>query len=74
MVCDDWLRIMNECSMLNVEKKFSTIKTICAKVAILIDSSVGNVKYDSLRSLFYVVHCEFFAIRWQNEAEQLYKK
>ena len=56
MICDDWLRIMNECSMLNVEKKFSTIKTICAKVAILIDSSVGNVEYDSLRSLLYVIH------------------
>ena len=50
MICDDWLRIMNECSMLNVEKNFSTLKTICAKVAILIDSSVGNVEYDSLRS------------------------
>ena len=49
MICDDWLRIMNECSMLSVEKNFSTfstIKTICAKVAILIDSSVSNVEYD----------------------------
>ena len=61
MICDDWLRIINECSMPSVEKNFSTLKTICAKVAILIDSSVGNVEYDSLRSLFYVIHREFFA-------------